>query len=273
MSVSVKYARYVLHEFESRLSMWLMSWIDRSAPLLLSHPKSGRTWIKFMLARYAMLHTGDPHVLDLHYMNRVFPNLTFALYGRRVLRGGRFRLLASHCTGSRLRVFERILLVVRDPRDVLVSYYYHQKARGAYTGELDAFILDSPYGLRSLIPHARFWNGFRAHARNVHIVHYEDVKKEPHRRMRDIIAFLGWPLDDALLEESIRYGSFDNMRSLETRGGNRDISPAMRERLGDQARFVRKGSPGAYREELSRECIDKVESRLRRALPGWFGYL
>jgi len=90
---------------------------------LVSYPKSGNTWTRFLIAN---LLYPEKHP-DFSNINLVIPDPE-ALSKRTLAKLPRPRILKSH------QYFDprylRIIYVVRDPRDVLLSqYHFHMKRR------------------------------------------------------------------------------------------------------------------------------------------------
>ena len=91
--------------------------------LVVSHTKSGRTWLRIMMSYLYHLEYGTPANAiiafdNLHSLNRAIPRIYF----------NRDTRVPTFARGSGFIFVEKgkkILFLVRDPRDVAVSFYFH----------------------------------------------------------------------------------------------------------------------------------------------------
>src|SRR5579862_3428641 len=90
---------------------------------LVSYPKSGNTWVRFLLAN--LIYPNEE--IGFSNINRVLPSPD--VLSRRFLKKlPRPRILKSHQPYD-LR-FRRVVYLVRDPRDVVISeYHFNLKKR------------------------------------------------------------------------------------------------------------------------------------------------
>jgi hypothetical protein len=117
MNASPSIIRSRLHE--QRCAATIREEIERAVTVALSFPKAGRSWVCFFLAQYLSARTGDPLDLDLLAPGRDLPPTVFLHEHIDVFEDvpGPPRLL-----NERLLLRRRLLVLVRDPRDSLVSY-------------------------------------------------------------------------------------------------------------------------------------------------------
>jgi len=126
MNASPSLIRSRLHE--ERRAATIREEIERAVTVALSFPKAGRSWVCFFLAQYLSVRTGDPLDLDLLAPGRDLPPAVFLHEHIDVFEDvpGPPRLL-----NERLLLRRRLLVLVRDPRDSLVSYWYQKRLREA----------------------------------------------------------------------------------------------------------------------------------------------
>src|SRR5207249_5512725 len=85
---------------------------------LVSYPRSGNTWTRFLIANLA--HPNEP--TNFANIESRIPEI-YLFPDRVLLNLPRPRILKSHeCFDPR---YKRTIYIVRDPRDVAVSYYYY----------------------------------------------------------------------------------------------------------------------------------------------------
>jgi len=176
----------------------------------------------------------------------------------------------------------KIILLLRDPRDVMVSFYFQAtKRRGAFEGGIGEFIRSPLWGVDRFVA---FYDAYLAHLEGKRegvdyiLARYEDLHADCPGTLRRVLDFLGvGDADDDILDDAIERASFDNMRReeekrvLEMGGVFRGAD------IDDPESFkTRKGKVGAYAEYLRPEDVERITSavakspRLMDAL-GWRG--
>ena len=211
--------------------------------LLVSYPKSGNTWVKFMLA-HAL--TGVPASFDA--TEEAIGTIGGDMDVPGLLPGGG-RILKSHESFSAgVRAPGPVVYVVRDGRDVAVSYYQQSVRKGPDPGEFSSFLprfaageLDGygPWGV-----HVTSWlDGRVARDERLLTIRYEDLLEDPTGGLQQTLEFLGVPVGADVVEAAVEANRFEEMRQRET------VS-AFHEQEGKQF-FVRRGIAGEWRETFS----------------------
>jgi hypothetical protein len=169
-----------------------------------------------------------------------------------------------------------VVLLIRDPKDVLVSLYMHNVYREPtplYGGDLNSMVYSDVYGIEKFLKYYAAWHAQRAVPRALLLVRYEDLSHDAEGVMGEALTFLRLPrVNSALVREVVAYGSFENMRRLEVTNqtGLRTLRPSARG--GDQAFHVRKGLVGDYANQLTEEAIRHIDRRVEAELPAFYGY-
>jgi len=196
----------------------------------ISHPKSGRTWLRAMVGHVLCGRTGlsEKELLNTRVLT--------AAAGLPVLKwhhGG--ASLKSPCPRhDELRFDERfagksIIFVIRDPRDTLVSSYFQAVKRSesitGSVGEIGEFIRSSERGLLKWIAFHNLWHESLPRLRSFHLVRYESMHAEPVATLRGVLEAMGLrEVRDEELTSAIEFARFDNLRSLEASGRLRDAA-------------------------------------------------
>jgi hypothetical protein len=225
---------------------------------LASYPKSGRTWFRFILANYLNEAAQLGLTLDLHNMFAVLPNFDLdRVRGIPAFRGAGKpqmpRVLVTHQPYRRLLCRNRpIVFMVRDPRDVMVSSYFHAtRHKHRFTGDLAAFLRDQRQGLPHLIAYLNGWAaGLLRHPH--HVVTYERLSTEPEVVTGETFVFLGVPVDDGLVRRAVAASGFDAMRALEVAGG---IPAHDYDRSDNDSLRMRRGKIGGYADYMAPDDI------------------
>lgn len=237
---------------------------------LISFPKCGRTWLRFALSNYFAESLRLPIEPDLQTTFQILPNFDRdPVRGIPAFRFGKNRpdlplVLVSHRSYDRSLIADRpVIFLVRDPRDVVVSAYFHAtRHKHRYAGTIGDFIEDDAQGLGSYI---RYLNGWAAGLRNgrSHVTSYERMSADPAAELRQILLFLERPVDEAALAYAVEKSSFGAMRSKEKQTG----IPGHQYDLKDQESLrMRRGKPGGFTDYLSEGEVARVLERCRAEL-------
>jgi hypothetical protein len=231
--------------------------IEDAHTVVLSFPKAGRSWLCYFLARYVAARTGERFDLDLVTTGRELPHVRFThehidVFGDTVAPP---RLLDES-----LLMRRRIVVLVRDPRDSLVSYWHQKRLRERrpVPPALELFA-DSPvYGIERVSRATSLLLDLHdAHPGDKLLVTYEALVADPARRLTEVLRFAldGRPLDRRCLDAALEASRFERMRSWERSLGAREARLVSANRFGgsggDAAFKVRRGEPGAFATEMS----------------------
>ena len=190
---------------------------------LASYPKSGNTWVRFLL--YTLLYGPPQRSIDVaRRIPDVHRPIPFeAPASGPLLAKTHFALTPRH---PKLDQTERAVLVLRHPRDILLSGLNYRRLGGMDAAQMpdrayaEAFIAAAGdpgwvhAGFGSWPQHARSW---RAAAFPVLTVRYEDLKADTPAALRAIAGFCAIDADDAALARAAKTASFDNLRAMEVR--------------------------------------------------------
>ena len=155
--------------------------------------------------------------------------------------------------------------MVRDPRDVAVSYYHHEHDKEkVFTGGLDDFVRSDIYGIER---QSRFvlmmLDMFDRHGGPKHFLTYEDLHRDARKTFRDGLDFIFLSdMDDAAYACALEESRFDNMRrdemeaSKSATGFHRLATPGW---SGDtNALKVRAGNVSGYESAMSERLKAEV---------------
>ena len=242
---------------------------------LCSVPKSGRTWLRFVISHYQIRLLGLDFELTLRNFCRISPNLSLtSKMGLLVPAADRrlHRIVATHSARPELFRGRRIIFLTRDLRDVVVSLFHHESGRGQFVGTLEEFVA-SPRGLPRLMAYVNAWAPYlqRCGPNHVTRIRYEEMHADPLTTLRRCVQFIGLREDEVSMREALEYGSRANMRRLETLYGTYDFTPSDILRTPD-ARQVRKGTVGGHAEELAPQFLAMIGDTIRSGLVDSLGY-
>jgi hypothetical protein len=254
---------------------------------LASYPKSGNTWVRAFLCAYKFL-TVDINRLDFvigdnqlwfYQLASPLPFHQLKLYDWAAVRLSALLsmnvsrkydpfIVKTHNCNANIKDIPLIpvgfsgpsVYVVRDPRDVALSYASHfgvsidmaitqmrSRTNGtAANGDKNEMMsLYSSWG-----EHYRSWRGMP----NTSIVRYEDMLDKPDLAFREIIDQFGLPYDQERFDYALEAASFTSLQREEAKSAH-----GFRENSPKQEFFFRKGESGGWRANLTNEQVLQIE--------------
>jgi hypothetical protein len=165
------------------------------------------------------------------------------------------RLVKSHerCAFPFASRYRKVVYLVRDGRDVSVSYYDWCRRNGLYAGRFEGFLPlflgGRLEGYGAWHEHVRSWLGSApARANALLVVRYEDLLEAPAEGLAQVAEFLGLDADREQIEDAVGRSTLD-------RTGRRPQPPLRSLVSGerDWARGIGRGSSGGWRQVLTPE--------------------
>jgi hypothetical protein len=244
----------------------------------VSVPKSGRTWFRTLWAAYWCCRAdiafqlkpkripGMPRVVFTHdrWEHRANPSLKRRMLGYQLIPAG---------PAAR----KPVVLLVRDPRDVIVSIYFQVTRRP------EADQRWTPASLKELIRHPQFgfstvcatMNGWYDEWRDrpdFTFYRYEDARRNPDTALREWMRFLGLPApDEAALAHALEFSDFAAMKRREKEGQFKERALSAGDRSDPESFKARRGKIGGFADYMDAEDIAYCNAELARLSPV-FGY-
>jgi hypothetical protein len=223
---------------------------------IVSYLRSGSTWARFL---FGNLIQDEP--ITFANVNRLVPMIYD--YPDRVLRRLP-RILKSHESFDPR--YPQVIHIVRDPRDVAVSFYYYNIKTLHIPDDypMESFVRRFVAGdtvnyanrLGNWEDHTLSWLRMRQDRPTYRLVRYEDLLSQPEDELAKLTALLPIPLRGERIARAVELSSAENMRSLEKKQGRQWHTT--RDTRQDIA-FVREAKSGGWRERLSPECVQLIE--------------
>lgn len=265
-----------------------------------SYPKSGNTWVRLLFTFYVS------GAYDLNKLARHSPHeVAYALWRqvgaltgeadgktreeiqrirvdahRRVHNDSRIWVLKTHSVPGipgmdpeiRLGHVDRAILVVRDPRDVAVSYAHYtgkpveeivELLNSPMGGILDTAgdVVQAPYVLTDWSMHYQLWKIALECSERPHVtVRYEDLVQAPLATFTEILSKIltDEMIDLTRVQEAVEATEFTRLQEHEREHG---FIGAV-----GHSPFFREGRVGQWRDELDGELVEALEAKHRRVM-------
>lgn len=223
---------------------------------ITSYPKSGNTWLRFLVG---YLVYGDE--LDgFSNIEEKVPDI-YLNKEHKLVNLKRPRILKSHEYFDHR--YKRVIFIVRDPRDIVLSYYnFHKKVgliESNYSIEtyVERFLsgdLDS-YGTWQ--ENVGSWLGARKNTKQFLLVRYEDLLAETEKQLLKIAAFINIETDKISILKAVDFSSAKNMKKLEYEQNDKWLATKnSRKDIG----FVRLARANGWQSQLLPSLVRDIET-------------
>lgn len=232
--------------------------ILESDVFLVSYPRSGNTWLRNLIAEIIYGESGKTlgdigkYIPDIHRHHIDEMKLKYP------------RVIKSHFTYT--TEYKRIIYLVRDPRDIFLSYYKYLNNLKKYTSSLSSFIADICEGViwpGTWSGHVSSWlcgnhNNYREDNPDLLFIKYENILKDQEKYVIEIANFLGRELSDYDIKKIIFRTSKNKMKKKERAGGF--------EWLPKNFKFVNTATSGNWRTELSTSLVEFINDTNKKEM-------
>lgn len=216
--------------------------------ILVSYPKTGRTWLRMILTNACKLNGMDTEkyspILALHK---------------------NFEWVSKNFTPTE---DYSIVYLNRTAEDTIVSHYHEVHTRQKkFKGSISDFIRSKEYGIETYLNFDRQWLMNSHRFKSFFLVSYEQLKQMTFHVVSELLKHLGMYQTDDIVREAIEQSSFESMRKME----NGEIENPMKNYKGtfgkikptkQNERRVRSGKIGSFKDVLSAEDIEYIRSHI-----------
>lgn len=237
---------------------------------IVSYPKCGRTWLRIML---------------LEYINSM-GHKQFHSYDNSIIFAPKSKIIKfDHDQGSWVPapikskdiIFKqskyaqkKVVFLIRDPRDILISSWYHLRYReNIFHRDLSFFIRSELVGIHKIIAFMNSWVENAHLLDEILILSYETLRTDTPLFFSRILDFFDIPKEEKLVLQTIQFSSFDKMKKRELH--NKRVAPWLRCGTGGEGNMeksskIRKGKIGGYRDELTVSDINYLNDAMQKEL-------
>jgi hypothetical protein len=234
--------------------------------ILASYPRSGNTWMRVILAELLYGKSGE----SLANLQSLVPDIHVPIFAADLIRAD-FHIIKSH--RPRRMDLEKLLnnrsiYLVRDPRDVVTSYYKFVGELRNYRGSFEDFCLDWLNGRIwpcSWREHVNSWTGPQtSESQDQVIIRYEDLAASFNEELIRLSRFLNVSLSESKIKEIAHNSSISEMRRKAQQGvGQNNFSR--------DYQFIGKAQIGSWKDLFSKSLagifVDQLGDLMKK-----FGY-
>lgn len=225
---------------------------------VVSYPRSGNTWTRFLIANLVYPDK------DVSFTNieKLIPDTSSQ--SNRALKGTpRPRIIKTHEYFDHR--YPKTIYIVRDPRDVALSYYdFQRKYMQIEDGyPLERYVNDFVTGKLISVgwgtwgENVASWIFTRGKRKEFLLLRYEDMMKDTHHELARIAEFLDIDPAPERLQRAIERSSADRMRELEKLESDKWVATKNRRK---DIPFVRVAKSGGWRTSLPESCVHQIET-------------
>jgi hypothetical protein len=233
---------------------------------VVSYPRSGNTWTRFLIANLVY----PQQEVSFTNIERLIPD-TSSQSSRALKATPSPRIIKTHQYFDHR--YPRVIYIVRDPRDVVLSYYdFQRKYRQVQDGyPLERYVDDFVFGRigsrdwGTWGENVASWMATRGQADTFLLLRYEDMIAKPVQQLGRISAFLNVNADHDRLQSIVDRCSADRMRELEQQQSQDWVATKNRRK---DIPFVRVATSGGWRTLLPVASLATIESAWGNVMTG-----
>jgi len=244
--------------------------------IVVSIPKSGRTWVRTFLCAYFCEKIGKPFTLEPEKYQGV-PQIIYThdLFEQRTKADRWDRLRGKYLIPQRDRTGRPIILLARDPRDAFVSLYVQLIRRTKETPEelrqmsASELLRDPAFGIESMVEIMNSWLAEWSDRAGFLLLRYEGLRSDPGPEFRRLLQVLGErTLEEKAFSHALEFSDFQHMKKLEGAGAFTSKILRAGDTKDPESFKVRRGKIGGFEDYLSPNdqiyavaALQKLDSR------------
>lgn len=240
---------------------------------IVSYPKCGRTWLRMLLGtainkQYKLgLNTAQiANTFDITKNLHLIPNIKFTHDDDPHVK----HFTAIQESKKKYRN-KSLVLLVRDPRDVIVSSFYQLKFRikrkDILNLSMSDFIRYDKGGIRNIVKFYNIWSHKQNTPLQLLVIRYEDMIENTELELSKFFDFLNINVNTNNINYSVKQNSFENLKKKEKKGVlNNNYFTSKSNKKNEKYLKVRKGKVRGFKDELSNDDIRYIDNYIRRNL-------
>lgn len=182
---------------------------------LVSYPKSGNTWVRFLIANALKIYYQIDREVNFFSVQDIIPEVRH--FGSPITNRGPFgrldlpRIIKSHSSYN--PYYCRVIFLVRDPRDVMVSFYHYKKSYQKLSRNftLTEFVKHKDFGIKAWLDHTESWYSDSYPGQIIQLFLYEDFIKCPQRQLKRLMDLYGIKMLDTDIDQAVKMSTKNSM--------------------------------------------------------------
>lgn len=251
--------------------------------LVVSHGKSGRTWVRTLISSLYHQAYGIPESKLINYdnffrYNSEIPKIYFT--------GDVVSPVApSSKVSVSLSPEQKLILLTRDPRDVAVSFYFQivkrstevERLRKGISEEMAKatmfdFVVNEEFGIPRII---RRMNGWQKHLGSTHEylhIKYEGLYFDPLTNLGLVADFIGGGFSKDQIRHAVEFASFESLQEKEMQGFFESDRLRPVDKSDPDSFKVRRGKVGGHKDYFTPDQLKSIDSLVATRLSPVYGY-
>jgi hypothetical protein len=226
--------------------------------LVVSIPKSGRTWVRTFICAYFCEKLGQPFTLEPEQYEGV-PRLIYThdLFEQRTKADRWDKLRGKYLIPPRERGRLPVILLARDPRDAFVSLFVQLTRRTKETPNefkqmsVTELLHHPAFGIRSMVEIMNSWLAEWSKSASFLLLRYESLRLDPAAGFRELLRVLGErAIEEKAFVHALEFSGFDRMQKLEGAGAFDSKILRAGDTRDPESFKVRRGKIGGFQDYL-----------------------
>ncbi len=243
--------------------------ILRNDVFVVSFPKCGRTWLRALLSKifednYGIKIDDITNLVLYSRVNKKIPKILFTHDD------DPFNKKPQDLNSNKKKYnSKKVVFLIRDPRDVLVSSYFHKLKRDkSFSGTIKEYVNQDVGGYKTIIQYYNIWFDYIRTHQNVFVIKYRELHSNPLRVLSDLLNFLNIKdVTNEVINDAVEFASFNNMRKMEESGSIGSFRMKAG-KIGDIESYkTRRGVVGGYVDYLDENDLNKINAYMLENLP------